>query len=270
MTRAVKLRLLAFVVLSAVGIVYIAAVLPRPRRQGPRPRLHRPRHPADVRRPLRGQRGDLPRHQDRQGGLDGTRPARASTSSSPSRTAYALPLDSPMYVHNLSAVGEQYLDFEPPDDEGPYAEDGSRAGRLGRRAARRRGRPARRARQLRQLRRPAQPAGADQRARRHVRRHRATAAAADRRRRRVHRHRCGQHRRRPSSCSTPPAPCCAPSATTATTSVVLRATSPTLTDALRDSDGDIRTVLDDTPPAAREITALLDDLGPRCRSCSAT
>ncbi len=29
-----------------------------------------------------------------------------------------------MYVHNLSAVGEQYLDFEPPDDEGPYAENG--------------------------------------------------------------------------------------------------------------------------------------------------
>lgn len=35
-----------------------------------------------------------------------------------------LPLDSTMYVHNLSAVGEQYLDFEPPDAEGPYAEDG--------------------------------------------------------------------------------------------------------------------------------------------------
>ena len=35
-----------------------------------------------------------------------------------------LPKDSPMYVHNLSAVGEQYLDFEPPDDKGPYAEDG--------------------------------------------------------------------------------------------------------------------------------------------------
>ena len=35
-----------------------------------------------------------------------------------------IPLDSPMYVHNLSAVGEQYLDFEPPDDKGPYAEAG--------------------------------------------------------------------------------------------------------------------------------------------------
>ena len=35
-----------------------------------------------------------------------------------------LPKDAPMYVHNLSAVGEQYLDFEPPDDKPPYAEDG--------------------------------------------------------------------------------------------------------------------------------------------------
>lgn len=36
-----------------------------------------------------------------------------------------LPVDSPMYVHNLSAVGEQYLDFEPPDDDPPYAENGT-------------------------------------------------------------------------------------------------------------------------------------------------
>jgi phospholipid/cholesterol/gamma-HCH transport system substrate-binding protein len=35
-----------------------------------------------------------------------------------------LPVDSPMYVHNLSAVGEQYLDFEPPSDQGPYAANG--------------------------------------------------------------------------------------------------------------------------------------------------
>ena len=37
-----------------------------------------------------------------------------------------LPKDAPMYVHNLSAVGEQYLDFEPADDEGPYVENGDR------------------------------------------------------------------------------------------------------------------------------------------------
>jgi phospholipid/cholesterol/gamma-HCH transport system substrate-binding protein len=32
-----------------------------------------------------------------------------------------IPIDTKVYVHNLSAVGEQYLDFEPPDDKGPYA-----------------------------------------------------------------------------------------------------------------------------------------------------
>ena len=36
-----------------------------------------------------------------------------------------LPLASEMYVHNLSAVGEQYLDFQPTADGGPYAADGS-------------------------------------------------------------------------------------------------------------------------------------------------
>jgi phospholipid/cholesterol/gamma-HCH transport system substrate-binding protein len=35
-----------------------------------------------------------------------------------------LPQDAPMYVHNLSAVGEQYLDFEPTSTDGPYAESG--------------------------------------------------------------------------------------------------------------------------------------------------
>jgi phospholipid/cholesterol/gamma-HCH transport system substrate-binding protein len=37
-----------------------------------------------------------------------------------------LPVNSPMYVHNLSAVGEQYLDFEPPAVAGPYVSDGDR------------------------------------------------------------------------------------------------------------------------------------------------
>jgi phospholipid/cholesterol/gamma-HCH transport system substrate-binding protein len=35
-----------------------------------------------------------------------------------------VPMDSKIYVHNLSAVGEQYLDFEPPDDKPPYARAG--------------------------------------------------------------------------------------------------------------------------------------------------
>jgi phospholipid/cholesterol/gamma-HCH transport system substrate-binding protein len=35
-----------------------------------------------------------------------------------------IPADSKIYVHNLSAVGEQYLDFEPADDGGPYVGEG--------------------------------------------------------------------------------------------------------------------------------------------------
>ena len=36
-----------------------------------------------------------------------------------------IPTDSPFYVHNLSAVGEQYLDFEPKTKAGPYAAEGA-------------------------------------------------------------------------------------------------------------------------------------------------
>lgn len=35
-----------------------------------------------------------------------------------------VPADSPVFVHNGSAVGEQYLDFAPDDDSGPYLRQG--------------------------------------------------------------------------------------------------------------------------------------------------
>jgi phospholipid/cholesterol/gamma-HCH transport system substrate-binding protein len=35
-----------------------------------------------------------------------------------------IPESSPMFVHNGSAVGEQYLDFEPESDDGPYLGEG--------------------------------------------------------------------------------------------------------------------------------------------------
>lgn len=35
-----------------------------------------------------------------------------------------VPQDSPVFVHNGSAVGEQYLDFEPPSDQGPFLGEG--------------------------------------------------------------------------------------------------------------------------------------------------
>jgi len=36
-----------------------------------------------------------------------------------------LPVESSIHVHNLSAVGEQYLDFAPVADKAPYAEEGT-------------------------------------------------------------------------------------------------------------------------------------------------
>jgi len=35
-----------------------------------------------------------------------------------------IPLAAPFHIHNLTAVGEQYLDFEPESARGPYAHDG--------------------------------------------------------------------------------------------------------------------------------------------------
>ncbi|WP_278256009.1 hypothetical protein [Nocardioides convexus] len=70
MSRGVRIRLMAFVALSAIGITYVTASLSRRRRQVDRPQHHRHRQPARLRRRLRGQRGDLPRGQDRQGHQD--------------------------------------------------------------------------------------------------------------------------------------------------------------------------------------------------------
>lgn len=39
-------------------------------------------------------------------------------------TAYRIPADSGAEIANLSAVGEQYLDFRPTGDAGPYLRDG--------------------------------------------------------------------------------------------------------------------------------------------------
>ena len=81
-----------------------------------------------------------------------TRPATGVSSTSRSRTGTKLPLDTPMYVHNLSAVGEQYLDFEPPDDKPPYAKAGDTLARRRVEPADRRGRPADRAELVRRAR----------------------------------------------------------------------------------------------------------------------
>ena len=123
MTTGVKVRIMAFLVLSAVGLVYIAGsylgIVDRVLGRGYTIHATLPTsgglfEGSEV--TYRGVKiGEVKRmHVAREGVRldlaieDGTE----------------LPLDSPMFVHNLSAVGEQYLDFEPPSDEGPYAEAG--------------------------------------------------------------------------------------------------------------------------------------------------
>ena len=167
-----------------------------------------------------------------------------------------------MYVHNLSAVGEQYLDFEPADDKGPVRRGRRHAARQRGLAARRRGRPAGRAELVR-------------RARSTRRTSRSWSASSGR-------------------CSTTPASRCSSCSTTARTFIDeasahtaetrallddgltvlqtqegegenIRAFSRDLariTESLKDSDADLRTTLSDTPATAREVDRLLTDLEP--------
>lgn len=123
MIRGVKVRIMAFVVLSAVGIVYIAGsylgLVDRVLGRG-----------ITVHATLPQSGGLFEGSEVTYRGVK-VGQVKAMTATREGVTldlaledGTELPLDSPMYVHNLSAVGEQYLDFEPPDDQGPYAEAG--------------------------------------------------------------------------------------------------------------------------------------------------
>jgi phospholipid/cholesterol/gamma-HCH transport system substrate-binding protein len=123
MTRGVKVRIVAFIVLSAVGVVYMAGA-----------------YLGLVDRVL-GRGLTVHATLPTSGGLfEGSevtyRGVKVGKVTSMDATAQGvsldlaledgteLPVDSAMHVHNLSAVGEQYLDFEPPDADGPYADAG--------------------------------------------------------------------------------------------------------------------------------------------------
>ncbi|HEY3015744.1 MAG TPA: MlaD family protein [Nocardioides sp.] len=123
MTSGIRRRLIAFLVLSAVGIVYVSAT-----------------YLGLVDKVLgRGYtlHADLP---DSGGLFVGSavtyRGVEVGEVSRLDPTVHGVALDlamdndakiprsSPFFVHNLTAVGEQYLDFEPVSDQGPYAGDG--------------------------------------------------------------------------------------------------------------------------------------------------
>lgn len=260
MTRAIRLRLVAFAILSAIGITYVAAsylgIVDRVLGRG---------FTVQVTLPTSG------------GLFEGSevtyRGVKIGKVSSMEATdegvtldlaiedGVELPLDSPIKVHNLSAVGEQYLDFVPPDDEGPFAREGAvMAGGAS-------SLPVDEADLLVDL--DAFVNSVDQgslqvliaelgdmfedtagplqqllddggrfvdEAQAHTD---DTIALLEQGRTVLRTQRDNGENIRSFS-----------------------ADLADLTDALRESDGDIRTVLDDTPPAARELTRLVEDLGP--------
>lgn len=120
MTRGVKTRLVAFLVLSAVGIVYVAAsylgLVDKVTGRG-----------LSVHADLPTSGGLFVGSEVTYRGVKVGKVSGMDVIPTGVRVTLALeegtriPVDSPFYVHNLSAVGEQYLDFEPPSREGPYA-----------------------------------------------------------------------------------------------------------------------------------------------------
>ncbi len=123
MTGGVRRRLIAFVILSAVGVFYASAnylgLVDRVLGRG-----------YTVTAELSGTGGLY------EGSLVTYRGVQIGTVSSMEPKGdgvavhlgidddAAVPEDSPVYVHNGSAVGEQYLDFEPASDDGPFLGDG--------------------------------------------------------------------------------------------------------------------------------------------------
>lgn len=123
MSTGVKVRIAAFLVLSAVGIVYVAGsylgFVDRILGRG-----------ITVHATLPTSGGLFEGSEVTYRGVKIGKVSAMTATAEGVRLDLALeegtrlPADSPMYVHNLSAVGEQYLDFEPPDDAGPYVAAG--------------------------------------------------------------------------------------------------------------------------------------------------
>ena len=124
MSRGVRIRLAAFVVLSAVGITYITATY-----LGLVDRITGSGH--SVTATLPGSGGLFEGSEVTYRGVKIGKVTKMTPTTDGVEIEMAieeevkLPTDSEIHVHNLSAVGEQYLDFQPPDEDGPYAKDGT-------------------------------------------------------------------------------------------------------------------------------------------------
>ena len=124
MRRGVKVRLAAFVVLSAVGITYITATY-----LGLVDRITGSGHTVTATLPGSGglfEGSEVTYRGVKIGKVDKMTPTIDGVEIEMTiKEEVELPTDSAIYVHNLSAVGEQYLDFQPEDEDGPYAKDGT-------------------------------------------------------------------------------------------------------------------------------------------------
>ena len=123
MSWAVRRRLIAFAVLTAVGITYISASY-----LGFVDKLLGRGYTVHATLPTSG--GLFEGSEVTYRGVKIGKVSKMTATEGGVKLDLALedsakvPLDSPVFVHNLSAVGEQYLDFEPADDQGPFAKDG--------------------------------------------------------------------------------------------------------------------------------------------------
>ena len=123
MTAGIKTRLIAFLVLSAVGVVYVAGsylgFVDRILGRG-----------YTIHATLPGSGGLFEGSEVTYRGFKIGKVDSVSVDGRGIKLDLAInegtkiPKDSPIYVHNLSAVGEQYLDIEPPNAQGPYLQDG--------------------------------------------------------------------------------------------------------------------------------------------------
>ncbi len=124
MNRGTKVRLILFVILSSIGIVYVTA------------------NYLGVVDKVLGRGFTIEATLPDSGGLyegssvtyRGVKIGKVTTMSAIETglklelaidEGTKLPKDSILRVHNLSAVGEQYLDFQPASSSGPYANEGT-------------------------------------------------------------------------------------------------------------------------------------------------
>jgi len=124
MSRGVRIRLAAFVALSAIGLVYVTATY-----LGIVDKITG--RDITVTATLPGSGGIFEGSEVTYRGVKIGKVQRVVPTEDGIKLTLdikhdtKLPTDSLIAVHNLSAVGEQYLDFDPPSDTGPYAQDGT-------------------------------------------------------------------------------------------------------------------------------------------------